>query len=186
MAVQSGHLEVVQWLHEHSTEGRTEEAMDPAAASDHLEMMQWLHEHRTEGCSTEAMDAAVAQDHLHVVEWLHEHRTEGCAADAMVHTTLIRMLQWLYYHRSETRIPCGLDSAVVNGNFAKLQFLKDKNLAICAPNTVSCAVLDDDFEIFGWLRANYPRMVDMDALKREFASSDMTAVFFELESSRGT
>ena len=55
-----------------------------AAISGHLEIIEWLHEDREEGCTTTAMNWAAGNGHLHVVEWLHENRTEGCTYRAMI------------------------------------------------------------------------------------------------------
>jgi hypothetical protein len=64
---------VVQWLHDHRTEGCTTDAMDWAAINGHLHMVQWLHEHRTEGCTKKAMGWAAENGHQHMVEWLQQH-----------------------------------------------------------------------------------------------------------------
>ncbi|KAF1795812.1 Ankyrin repeat-containing domain [Phytophthora cactorum] len=48
----------------------------------HLEVVQWLHQHREEGCSTLAVDAAAAHGQLNVVRWLCENRSEGCTTAA--------------------------------------------------------------------------------------------------------
>lgn len=53
-------------------------AMNYAAAEGHLDVVQWLHEHRGEGCTFSAMDGAAADGHLQVVRWLQENRIEGC------------------------------------------------------------------------------------------------------------
>uniref|UniRef100_A0AAV1TQT2 Ankyrin n=1 Tax=Peronospora matthiolae TaxID=2874970 RepID=A0AAV1TQT2_9STRA len=78
-AAEAGRLEVVQWLHSHTTTKCTERAMDAAAGQGHLHIVQWLHENRTEGCTRRAMDRAASNGHLDVVKWLYENRTEGCS-----------------------------------------------------------------------------------------------------------
>lgn len=83
LAARYGHLDVVQWLHEHRSEGCSKYAMNWAAAFGHLDVVQFLHEHRSEGCTTDAMDLAAANDHLDVVRWLHENRSEGCSVKAL-------------------------------------------------------------------------------------------------------
>mmetsp|Transcript_22600 Transcript_22600/g.36524 ORF Transcript_22600/g.36524 Transcript_22600/m.36524 type:complete len:105 (-) Transcript_22600:111-425(-) len=75
-AAGSGHLTVVNWLHENCTEGCTKAAMDGAAAAGHLAIVEWLHENRTEGCTIAAMDGAAGAGHLSVMEWLHKNRPE--------------------------------------------------------------------------------------------------------------
>lgn len=82
-AAQTGHLDIVKWLHENREEGCTSKAMDYAAEYGHLDVVQFLHEHRSEGCTTYAMDKAAQNGHLEVLEFLREHRTEGCTLNAL-------------------------------------------------------------------------------------------------------
>ena len=72
-AAASGHLRVVQWLHENRSEGCTWAAMTYVAKEGHLHVIQWLHENRTEGCTIWAMDRATEKGHHHVVQYLKEH-----------------------------------------------------------------------------------------------------------------
>src|SRR3546814_7943009 len=58
-------------------------AMDYAAKNGHLEIVEFLHEHRTEGCTAQAMNYAAKAGHLAIVEWLHKNRLEGCTVHAM-------------------------------------------------------------------------------------------------------
>ena len=41
--------------------------MNLAANSGHLEVVQWLHDNRSEGCTTDAMDRAAGKGHFEVV-----------------------------------------------------------------------------------------------------------------------
>jgi hypothetical protein len=61
----TGHLEVVQWLHAHAYSCTTE-AMDKAIGNNHLDVFEWLQTNRTEGCTTWAMDLAAAHGHFEV------------------------------------------------------------------------------------------------------------------------
>ena len=76
---------VIQWLHEHRTEGCTTNAMDFAARNGHLEIVQWLHDNRTEGCTDRAMDGAAEYGHYEVVQYLYENRTEGLPNNSNIH-----------------------------------------------------------------------------------------------------
>ena len=48
-------------------------AMDWAAESGHLEVVKWLHLNRKEGCTISAMNWAVEKGHLAIVEWLQNN-----------------------------------------------------------------------------------------------------------------
>ena len=50
--------------------------MDKAARHGHLDVVQWLHEHRQEGCTKNAMDWAAMNGQLNVVQWLRDHYQE--------------------------------------------------------------------------------------------------------------
>lgn len=100
----AGNLEVIQWLHEHRSEGCTTHAMDSAAACGHLDIVKWLHYNRSEGCSTAAMDTAAAGGHLRVLQWLDANRKEGCSTVAMdfaIFNGHLHVVQYLNEHRAE-------------------------------------------------------------------------------------
>ncbi|EGG22179.1 hypothetical protein DFA_04297 [Cavenderia fasciculata] len=76
-AAENGHIEIVKFLHEHSSEGATTWAMDTAAGNGYIEIVKFLHEHRTEGCTSDAMDRAARNGHIEIVKFLHYNRSEG-------------------------------------------------------------------------------------------------------------
>ncbi|EFA75568.1 hypothetical protein PPL_11073 [Heterostelium album PN500] len=82
-SVQSGNLELVQWVYENlSTNVTSKFALNVAAEQGFLHVLQWINEHRNEGSSTTAIDKA-SWVSLSVVQWLHENRTEGCTSNAI-------------------------------------------------------------------------------------------------------
>ncbi|KAI3657255.1 hypothetical protein MP638_006240 [Amoeboaphelidium occidentale] len=44
--------------------------IDRAAADGHLAVVEWLHQHRTEGCTTNAMDEAAQRGHVDIANYL--------------------------------------------------------------------------------------------------------------------
>ncbi|KAJ3095825.1 hypothetical protein HDU96_001031 [Phlyctochytrium bullatum] len=50
----------------------------------YLDVVQFLHEHRSEGCTTAAMDYAALNNNMPMLRFLHENRSEGCTAAALV------------------------------------------------------------------------------------------------------
>ncbi|DBA02785.1 TPA: LOW QUALITY PROTEIN: hypothetical protein N0F65_010713 [Lagenidium giganteum] len=72
---------MVKYLHEH--QHCSTDAMDGAATHGHLDVVEFLHEHRTEGCTIDAMDGAASEGHFDVVKNLHYHRHEGCTTYTM-------------------------------------------------------------------------------------------------------
>lgn len=57
--------------------------MNLTAAKGHLDVIQWLHEHRTEGCTEEAVNGAAANGRIHIVRWLLENRSEGFSGNGI-------------------------------------------------------------------------------------------------------
>ncbi|TYZ68363.1 hypothetical protein PybrP1_005391 [[Pythium] brassicae (nom. inval.)] len=155
-AAGDGHLEVVKRLHANRAEGCTQAAMDKAAKNGHLEIVKWLHENRTEGCSETTMDWAARNGHLDVVKWLHENRTEGCSTSAMDETNSLEILHWLHKNRSEGCTEVAMESAASGGEFENLLFLKQAGIDLFTRAAASVAVSSHQFEIFQWMRANYP------------------------------
>ncbi|KAL7748676.1 hypothetical protein RI367_005829 [Sorochytrium milnesiophthora] len=116
---------IVVWLHHNTNLPCTTNAMNSAARIGGLELVRFLHEHRTEGCTEQAwvvrhypeqltedalswvaeysradiiehlhmlpnapfsaatMDGAAASGDLELVRWFHLNRKEGCTAHAM-------------------------------------------------------------------------------------------------------
>ncbi|KAF1323947.1 hypothetical protein FI667_g10226, partial [Globisporangium splendens] len=135
-AAKYGHLDVVQFLHDHRREGCTANAMDGAAAHGHLGIVQFLHHNRTEGCTTRAMDDAAQNGHLDVVTFLHTHRTEGCTERAMDSAAMNHhdaVTKFLGQNRDE-----GCSSVML------LKVAKDGNVetvrALCEYSTRGCLV----------------------------------------------
>ncbi|KAJ3105616.1 hypothetical protein HDU97_007823 [Phlyctochytrium planicorne] len=83
-AAGNGHLEVLEFLHEHklADESYTKEAMDRAARGGYLEVVKWLHANREEGCTQDAVDWAAGNGHIEVMKWLRQNRTEGFSLKA--------------------------------------------------------------------------------------------------------
>ena len=103
-AAESGHFDVVKWLHENRTEGCTESAIDLAAGNGHLEVVKFLHFNRSEGFSTPAMNEAAENGYLEIVKRLHENRTEGCTYEAMDGASqfgYLDVVQFLHLNRTE-------------------------------------------------------------------------------------
>lgn len=75
---------VLEFLHEHRSEGATVAAINGAATNGHLEVVQWLTTNVPAlAATTAAMDGAACAGHLDVVMFLHETRLEGCTTDAI-------------------------------------------------------------------------------------------------------
>lgn len=185
-AAANGHLEVVKWLDANRSERCTNVAMDRAAENGHLHVVQWLHERRAEGCTSRAMDSAANNGHLDVVQWLHENRSEGCTTQAMDWTRSIRVLQWLHTNRIDGCTHRATDNAVRHGNFEKLLFLHEHDgLAVVTERTLVLAFRRNEFEMYQWLRAKYPELVEtaaaITAAEPITASGSAQTVFMQFE-----
>jgi len=103
-AAKNGHLEVIKFLHENTSQGCTKYAIDYAACNGHLEVVKFLHENRQEGCTRDAIDYAACNGHLEVVKFLHENRQEGCTKDAMNFAAIrghLEIVKFLHENRTE-------------------------------------------------------------------------------------
>ncbi|EFA79932.1 hypothetical protein PPL_06753 [Heterostelium album PN500] len=91
IAVQHGHLPIVEFFHNNVKDGSVFDKklddlarrqrsqphlVDIAAKYGQLDILKFLLFNRTEGCSTSTLDAAAYNGHLPIVEFLHHHRTE--------------------------------------------------------------------------------------------------------------
>ncbi|KAK3243983.1 hypothetical protein CYMTET_46390 [Cymbomonas tetramitiformis] len=98
VAAFGGHLEVLQWAHEHGCPWNASTSRN-AAYCGHLEVLQWVREH---GCPWDASTCrnAAAGGHLEVLQWAREH---GCPWDASTcqvaaHGGHLEVLQWAREH----------------------------------------------------------------------------------------
>ncbi|KAF0689459.1 Aste57867_19094 [Aphanomyces stellatus] len=126
LACENGHLEMVQWLTEHTKMMASVDAMNKAAMNGHLAIVEFLHVHRREGCTRRAMDWAAANGHLHVVQFLHFNRTEGCSTRAMDLAAKhghLEVLQWLYHNREEGCTMAAIEEATKRGHTEVVQWL---------------------------------------------------------------
>ncbi|RLN91323.1 hypothetical protein BBJ28_00011679 [Nothophytophthora sp. Chile5] len=83
-AARGGHLEILKYLYEKQVvKSNQQSPMNEAARSGFLDAVQCLHAHSDTTCTTDAMDWAAECGHLDVVQWLHENRREGCTSAAM-------------------------------------------------------------------------------------------------------
>lgn len=156
LAAYHGHLRVVQWLCGNNTRC-TNEAMDNAAASGHLEIVQLLHQHQRYACSTHAMDKAAAHNHLHVVEWLHKHRQEGCtkaAMDGAAANGYLSMVQWLHGNRTEGCTVAAMNEAAGNGHVDVVRYLHAHRLEGCTEAAMDQAAAHGHIRIVAWLAAH--------------------------------
>lgn len=73
----SGRLNLVQFVHEHRSEGFSCEVITLAAASRHLDIVMFLHENRNDDCIINAMDEAARRGYFEILKFLHENRKKG-------------------------------------------------------------------------------------------------------------
>ncbi|AVK76109.1 Ankyrin repeat protein [Pandoravirus kuranda] len=82
-AAPHGHLAVIRVLHERGSLCTTR-AMDYAAASGHLPVVEFLHNNRTEGCTKEALHESAMNGHLDIVKFLCTNRNECRIAEVLL------------------------------------------------------------------------------------------------------
>ncbi|CAK4085849.1 unnamed protein product [Aphanomyces euteiches] len=152
-AVAHNHVELVDFLARHRTEGCdrgtlwasgyslailealhvcpsihfTSDAMDQAAARGDLAVVRFLHERRNEGCTKKAMDWAAANGHLDVVRFLHENRKEGCSTRALDEAVRKRhwdIVRFLLANRTEGCTAAAFHSLIRLGEVETLKLLK--------------------------------------------------------------
>lgn len=99
-----GHLDIVQWAHEHTITGcTTHHAMDIAAYKGHLDIVQWRHANCRGCCTTWAITYAAIHGHIDVVRWLYENRTEGYSAYFVSENGEPKCVEWLRKNKRADR-----------------------------------------------------------------------------------
>ncbi|RHY16336.1 hypothetical protein DYB36_006238 [Aphanomyces astaci] len=161
LAAANGHLDVVQWLHVHRSEGCTTKAFDGACANGRIAVVTWLHLNRMEGGTSEAMDGAASNGHLDVVKFLHKHRhdKERCTPAALDHAAghgHLAVVVWLHFNRSEGCTTLAMDKAALNGHVEILNFLLEhrKERFTNVLSTLTALVKAGDVATFEWMAEN--------------------------------
>ncbi|KAG2774417.1 hypothetical protein PC129_g5422 [Phytophthora cactorum] len=110
--------------------------MDGAASNGHFEVVEYLHEHRSEGCTTDAMDLAAGGGHLDVVKWLDGNRLEGCTVQAIQKSVVrgdLRLVEFLTAHYAQ--FVAQIDPLNCVNNFEILIFLQMHHPQFFRPRT---------------------------------------------------
>ncbi|TYZ58922.1 hypothetical protein PybrP1_003201 [[Pythium] brassicae (nom. inval.)] len=152
------------------TEGFSAVAMDQTASSGHLEVVQRLHEHRTEGCAQRRQRrAAHTRDGRSHARWssrrpqvAHENRAEGCSALTMDHANSLEMLRWLHENRTEGCTNLAMKSAARLENFEKLVFVRDHGLDRYTAKAAIGAFQHNHFKIQNRAQFQEPKCPDLD------------------------
>ncbi|KAF0717458.1 Aste57867_2273 [Aphanomyces stellatus] len=180
LAASHGHLDVVNWLHTHRSEGCTVYAMDAAATNNHMAVVQFLFSHRTERCSTNAMDGAAANGLLAMVQWLHQHTHAGCTTDAVdfaARGNHVEVVQWLLANRSEgcsTQAPL---LAAQNGHLAMAQWLLEtRKMPSTAAAIAKWAAKFGQVDALRWLVDRYSDAAGPDLLEYAATGGQVAAV----------
>ena len=100
LAAHGGRMPILVYLHELGYPATTN-AMDWGAAMNHLDVVQWLHTHRSEGCTHLAIDTAVFNNHNSMAVWLLKNRKEGFSETALeaarlfnLDSSMFQLLSW--------------------------------------------------------------------------------------------
>ncbi|TMW58610.1 hypothetical protein Poli38472_010169 [Pythium oligandrum] len=194
-AAAQGNLELLEEFHkdEFATVTCTTDAMDQAAEHGHLEIVQWLHEHRHEGCTSAAMTMAASQGHLDVVQWLHAYRTEGCDSGAHLGAAgngHLEVVRWLDIYYPTTRKGYGwndpLAQAAFGGHFDVVRYYSDFHGLELTARALADAAGSGHFEIVRWIIDRVEaRVVDVDYIVSRAACSGNLELMHWLVDERG-
>ncbi|KAF0711671.1 Aste57867_5146 [Aphanomyces stellatus] len=136
-AARNGHLDVVQWLHGHSSVGCSFRAIDGAATYGHLDVVKFLLETRDDGFSIDGIRGAASRGHLALVALLAEESGVSTvllqAMVAAAATDQLHIVQYCYERHSGCCVKDALNEATAKGkyNFV-IQYLKQRLCACCA------------------------------------------------------
>jgi hypothetical protein len=160
LAVENGHLAVVQWLHDNEPQLDWVALFELAAFHGHLEMVQWLHENRRYALmNPSAIRSAAAHGHLEVVRWMHSVEPMGSMArllDCAAEGNNLELVQWLHENTDATCTTEAMDFAAKNGNLAMLKWLHAHRREGCTAKAIQYALCLDDTRVASWLVKHFP------------------------------
>jgi hypothetical protein len=154
-AAESGHYELVAWLHTHRSEGCTTAAMDLAAKNGNLKIVQFLHKNRTEGCTQSTMDWAAQNGHLDVIKFSHENRAEGCTTyviDRASRYGHLDVIKFSHNNRSEGCTQAASGNAAANGHMDVIKWLSEHHSNIFTTQEMNYAAQNRHMHVVEWLQ----------------------------------
>ena len=177
MAVTSGSVKMMQWLHDNNVGGCSTTAMDLAASLGNLKLVKWLHKNRTEGCTERAMDFAALRGELKVIKWLHENRKERCSEMALIWAIKygrLPVVKWLWRKRNDSNMTWvidgarkyGVDIAAKYGKLPIVMFLCKHDVGHTS-KAMRYAAKKGHLDVVKWFYEEYDEMFDdTDILKK--------------------
>lgn len=154
-----GHLEVFQWLHEHSYRFCTPAMFRGTAESGDMDTLHWMIEHYPESFELSKcihMDNAAGFDNLHMIKWLHEHDFcfSSTAIDSAAQHGLLHIVRWLHENRVDGCSTWAMDSAATFGHLDVLLFLHFHRTEGCTTTAMDLAAENGHFEVVQFLHFN--------------------------------
>ncbi|GAB9469883.1 hypothetical protein Gpo141_00007146 [Globisporangium polare] len=174
LAVELGHLELVEWIAARADVYMHMQIVSLVATNGHLAMLKWLHREFPNKLRREssAMMNAVEKDHLPVVKWLYEHNRGDNRMQSLNSATSFEMVQWLHAHDwGVERTAYAMECAAERGDFDTLLFLRANGLAKSLRDVAHTAHLNGHVPIFEWLYETYPDVVDLDRFRSHPATA---------------
>ncbi|KAG7380301.1 hypothetical protein PHYPSEUDO_007551 [Phytophthora pseudosyringae] len=157
-----GHLEVLQWLHEHKypVHCRRAHAVRGAAAGGHKEIIEWMEEtfepltrqrHRIR------VDGAGGFGDLQFVQWLHHqgYRFTAHAMDDAAAGGYLSIVRWLHGNVENAKCTvAATDRAAANGHLDIVKFLHEHRKEGCTTAAMDDAARNGHFEVVKFLYMN--------------------------------
>ncbi|KAG3004910.1 hypothetical protein JG687_00015751 [Phytophthora cactorum] len=157
-----GHLDVLQWLHEHQypVHCRRAHVVRGAAAGGHKEIVEWMEEtfeSLTRQRHRIRVDGAGAFGDLQLVQWLHHqgYRFTAHAMDDAAAGGFLSIVRWLHGNVENSKCTvAAMDRAAANGYLDVVEFLHQNRKEGCTPAAMDDAARNGHFEVVKFLYKN--------------------------------
>ncbi|EFA78962.1 hypothetical protein PPL_08430 [Heterostelium album PN500] len=154
-AALSGHIHILELLHQSNIPQNLKGAMDGVASKGLLSVMTWLHKNRNEQYTQSTLKSAVKNNHFDIVKFLHlngEFVSTENLVDLAAGTGNLEMVKYLCEVMGHSGSPKAVDAASSLGFLPVVEYLLPQSG--CTANAFDKAANQGHLEIVQYLHSN--------------------------------
>lgn len=157
-AVDSGDLELVQWLHARRV-GHNSDPIGTAALNGDIKMVEWLYHNgiKDQQSLDHALLLATIRNQMEVIQWLDAHgaqpRHDNILSAAGSYASLL-LIKWIHEHWNEHWSTEVMDHAAGHGALDVVKFLHEHRQEGCTTKAMDEAARNGHLQVVRWLHEN--------------------------------
>ncbi|EFA85929.1 hypothetical protein PPL_01162 [Heterostelium album PN500] len=193
-AIQSDHLQVIQYLIQHNIiyfqtiffdfqlGFYCSKILNYAAKYNRFEILRYLHNNGVGECSSGAIDCAVDSKNLEMIQWFHTNRPEVRFKDALDKAAkkgYLDIAQWINRNRTEgCKLQKTMDSVAEIENLEMIGWIHQNRTEGCSHKAMVKAATKGNLQMVRWIHSNRSEGCTYEALNNAAANGHFEVVRF--------